>query len=164
MNSNDVSRDFNERTKKLAEKCKRENRMIMYHICVRVEDINYMENLLAESFGIGVNGFYREEGSLYDGEAVVSGAWVNEEFYIELMEPVEKQQLGYDTGCSLPIGHLSEVGFLTPDIDSDLTRLEKLGWQVNEHMKSEASQEAKLDRVPPIGFPVELVQINLDAE
>ena len=155
---------FESRMMRLVEKCHRENRLIMNHVCIRVEDIGRTERLLAESFGIGSEGFTRVEGALFKGEAAVSGAWVNDQFYLELMEPVEKQQLGYDTGCGAPIGHLSEIGFLTPDMDAELVRLSKLGWRVTDTLSSDFSREVKMDMEPSIGFPIELMEIKLARE
>ncbi len=162
MEKQDNHDAFESRMLRLARKCREENRLIMNHVCIRVEDIDRTEKLLAESFGIGAEGFTRVEGALFKGEAAVSGAWVSDEFYLELMEPVEKQQLGYDTGCGAPIGHLSEIGFLTPDMDADLNRLSKLGWRVTDSLSSDVSREVKMDMEPSIGFPIELMEIKND--
>ena len=164
MESQSKKDSFESRMMRLVEKCHRENRLIMNHVCIRVEDIGRTERLLAESFGIGTEGFTRVEGALFKGEAAVSGAWVNDQFYLELMEPVEKQQLGYDTGCGAPIGHLSEIGFLTPDMDAELVRLSKLGWRVTDTLSSDFSREVKMDMEPSIGFPIELMEIKLARE
>ena len=164
MESQSKKDSFESRMMRLVEKCHRENRLIMNHVCIRVEDIGRTERLLAESFGIGSEGFTRVEGALFKGEAAVSGAWVNDQFYLELMEPVEKQQLGYDTGCGAPIGHLSEIGFLTPDMDAELVRLSKLGWRVTDTLSSDFSREVKMDMEPSIGFPIELMEIKLARE
>ena len=153
--------NFDTRMMRLAKKCHRENRLIMNHVCIRVEDIDRTEKLLNESFGIGAEGFTRVEGNLFKGEAAVSGAWMNDDFYLELMEPLEKQQLGYDTGCGAPIGHLSEVGFLTPNMDAEIDRLSKLGWRITDSLASEHSREVKMDMEPSIGFPIELMEIKL---
>ena len=153
---------FESRMLRLARKCRDENRLIMNHVCIRVGDIDRTEKLLAQSFGIGADGFTRVEGALFKGEAAVSGAWVSDEFYLELMEPVEKQQLGYDTGCGAPIGHLSEIGFLTPNMDADLERLSKIGWRVMDSLSSDVSREVKMDMEPSIGFPIELMEIKID--
>jgi len=133
----------------------------MNHVCIRVDDIGRTERLLKESFGIGAEGFTRVEGNLFKGEAFVSGTWVNDNFYLELMEPLEKQTIGYDTGCGAPIGHLSEVGFLTPNMDAELERLSKLGWRVTDTLSSEYSREVKMDMNPSIGFPIELMEITI---
>ncbi|MDO1583355.1 VOC family protein [Rhizobium oryzicola] len=162
MEQQDKHDAFESRMLRLARKCREENRLIMNHVCIRVEDIDRIEKLLAESFGIGADGFVRVEGDLFKGEAAVSGAWVSDEFYLELMEPVEKQQLGYDTGCGAPIGHLSEIGFLTPNMDADLKRLSKLGWRVTDSLSSDVSREVKMDMEPSIGFPIELMEIKSD--
>lgn len=161
MENQDKEVSFESRMMRLVEKCRQEKRLIMNHVCIRVEDIDRTERLLAESFGIGTEGFTRVEGALFKGEAAVSGAWVNDEFYLELMEPLEKQSLGYDTGCSAPIGHLSEIGFLTPDMDCELERLSKLGWRVTDTLSSDFSREVKMDMDPPIGFPIELMEIKI---
>ncbi|TWE02253.1 glyoxalase/bleomycin resistance protein/dioxygenase superfamily protein [Pseudomonas sp. AG1028] len=158
MEGQSTEDDFDSRMMRLVEKCHREKRLIMNHVCVRVEDIDRTEKLLAESFGIGA--FNRVTGSLFKGEAAVSGAWVSDEFYLELMKPLEKQQLGYDTGCATPIGHLSEIGFLTPDMDAEVERLSKLGWRMTDSLSSEHSREVKMDMQPSIGFPIELMEIK----
>jgi hypothetical protein len=152
---------FESRMKRLVKKCHEEKRLIMNHVCIRVEDINRTERLLVESFGIGKEGFTRVEGALFKGEAAVSGTWVSDDFYLELMEPLEKQDLGYDTGCGAPIGHLSEIGFLTPDMDADLERLSNLGWRVTDSLSSDHSREVKMDMEPSIGFPIELMEIKI---
>lgn len=155
---------FESRMMRLVQKCHQEKRLIMNHVCIRVEDIDRTEKLLTESFGIGGEGFTRVEGNLFKGEAVVSGAWVSDEFYLELMEPLEKQQLGYDTGCGAPIGHLSEIGFLTPNMDAEVERLSKLGWRVTDMLSSAFSREVKMDMEPSIGFPIELMEIKSGKE
>ena len=155
---------FDSRMMSLVKKCQKEKRLIMNHVCIRVEDIDRTEKLLVDSFGIGSEGFTRVEGALFRGEAAVSGTWVNEQFYLELMEPLDKQTLGYDTGCGVPIGHLSEVGFLTPDIDAELERLSSLGWRVTDSISSEFSREVKMDMEPSIGFPIELMEIKARLE
>ncbi|WP_292634899.1 hypothetical protein, partial [Mesorhizobium sp.] len=66
----------------------------------------------------------------------------------------------YDTGCGAPIGHLSEIGFLTPDMDAELARLSKLGWQVTDALSSEHSREVKMDMDPSIGLPIELMEVR----
>jgi len=161
MENQDSEESFENRMMRLVRKCHREKKLIMNHVCIRVEDIGRTEKLLAESFGIGAEGFTRVEGNLFKGEALVSGTWVNDNFYLELMEPLEKQTIGYDTGSGAPIGHLSEVGFLTPNMDAELERLSKLGWRVTDTLSSEYSREVKMDMEPSIGFPIELMEIKL---
>ncbi|PYB72385.1 VOC family protein [Rhizobium wuzhouense] len=161
METQDKEEAFNSRMMRLVEKCHRENRLIMNHVCIRVDDIDRTEKVLTESFGIGAEGFVRVQGSLFKGEAAVSGTWVNDEFYLELMQPLEKQTLGYETGCGAPIGHLSEVGFLTPNMDAELERLSKLGWQITDKLSSDHSTEVKMDMNPSIGFPIELMEIKI---
>lgn len=155
---------FDNRMMRLVRKCHEEKRLVMNHICIRVEDIDRTEKLLLESFGIGREGFTRVEGPLFKGEAAVSGTWVSDQFYLELMEPLETQTIGYDTGCGPPIGHLSEVGFLTPDLDAEVERLSKLGWRITDSISSEFSRETKMDMEPSIGFPVELMEIKLSSK
>ena len=60
MGSNADVKRFMDRYVSLAKKCKRENRMLMNHSCIRVEDIDAAEKLLKESFGI--SGFVRPGG------------------------------------------------------------------------------------------------------
>lgn len=134
MGDHDKEVSFESRMMRLAKKCHEEQQLIMNHVCVRVEDIDQTEKLLTESFGIGAEGFSRVAGTLFKGEAFVSGTWVNDAFYLELMQPLVKQELGYDTGCGPSIGHLSEVGFLTPDMDAELERLSALGWKVTDSL------------------------------
>ncbi|AZO45268.1 VOC family protein [Mesorhizobium sp. BR1-1-3] len=161
MENQNREEGFEGRMMRLVKKCDQEQRLIMNHVCIRVEDIGRTERLLSESFGIGKGGFTRVEGNLFKGEAFVSGAWVNDDFYLELMEPLEKQRLGYDTGCGAPIGHLSEIGFLTPNMDAELDRLSKLGWKVTDTLSSEFSREVKMDMEPSIGFPIELMEVKI---
>lgn len=161
MEANDKEDSFESRMMRLVKKCHEEQRLIMNHVCIRVENLERTEKLLAESFGIGAGGFTRVQSALFKGEAAVSGTWVNEEFYLELMEPLEKQQLGYETGCGAPIGHLSEVGFLTPNMNAEIDRLSKLGWRVTDELSSDHSREVKMDMEPSIGFPIELMEIKL---
>ena len=162
MSKEEKKDEFWDRMVNLAKKGKRENRSILHHVCIRVENLERTERLLAESFGIGVEGFSRVETGLFQGEAAVSGAWINDEFFLELMEPKEQQSLGYDTGCATPIGHLSEIGFLTPDMDAELERLSKLGWKVTDSLSSSRSREIKLDMDPPTGFPIELMEVKTE--
>ena len=144
----------------LARKCKREDRMLMNHFCIRVEDIDAAERFLAESFGI--NGFVRPGGDLFQGERDLSVAWINDDIYLELMQPDEQQQLGYDTGCGHPIGHLSEIGFFVPDMDRELERLAKLGWKVTDSIEDHGARMVKIDTEAPSGFPTELIDVNVD--
>ena len=69
----------------LARKCKREQRMLMNHVCVRVADFEQAEDLLERSFGL--SGFVRPGGDLFEGEKELSVLWINDEFYLELMQP-----------------------------------------------------------------------------
>jgi hypothetical protein len=91
-------------------------------------------------------------------------AWLNDEVYLELMQPEEPQDLGYDTGCGLPIGHLSEIGFFVPDLDEELKRLAGLGWAVCDAIEDHGARMVKIDTDPPSGVPVELVEVSFDQE
>ncbi len=144
----------------LARKCKREDRMLMNHFCIRVEDIDAAERFLTESFGI--SGFVRPGGDLFRGEHDLSVAWISDDIYLELMQPDEQQQLGYDTGCGHAIGHLSEIGFFVPDMDRELERLAKLGWKVTDSIEDHGARMVKIDTEAPSGFPTELIDVNVD--
>ena len=98
------------------------------------------------------------------GEKDLSVAWINDEIYLELMQPLEPQELGYDTGCGLPIGHLSEIGFFVPDLDAELERLAELGWQLRDSIEDFGARMVKVDTDPPSGFPVELIEVSFDDE
>ena len=157
--NNDVNR-FMDQYRSLAKKCKREDRMLMNHFCIRVEDIDAAEKLLADSFGI--SGFVRPGGDLFKGERDLSVAWINDAMYLELMQPTEEQQLGYDTGCGHAIGHLSEIGFFVPDMDRELTRLARLGWKVTDSIEDHGARMVKIDTDSPSGFPTELIDVDVD--
>jgi hypothetical protein len=153
---------FMKQYKSLAAKCKREDKMLFNHFCIRVEDIDAAEQLLADSFGI--RGFVRPGGELFKGEEDLSVAWINDDVYIELMQPVEEQTLGYDTGCGHPIGHLSEIGFFVPDMDRELDRLAKLGWKVTDTIEDHGARMVKIDTDSPSGFPTELIDVDVSAD
>ena len=146
----------------LAKVSARKNLRMMNHICVRVDDIDAAEKLLSASFGI--SNFIRLDDKLFQGEKKLSLAWVSEEMYLELMEPEQKQELGYYTGCGHPIGHLSEVGYFIPDMDSELDRLAGLGWKVTDAIEEPGRRMIKIDTEQPSGFPVELIEIKFDEE
>ena len=141
----------------VADRSKEEDRLILNQVCIRVDDIDAAEKLLSESFGI--DGFVRPGGDLFRGEGELSVAWVSDEVYLELVEPEEPQALGYETGCGLPIGHLSEIGFFVPDMDRELARLADLGWQVQDSIEDHGARMVKIDTDPPSGIPVELVDV-----
>lgn len=148
----------------LAKKCKREQRMVMNHVCVRVEDIDRAEQLLEQSFGL--SGFIRPGGELFAGEKELSVLWINDEFYLELMQPEDSQKIGYDTGSnnSQPIGHLSEVGFFVPDMDQALDHLGSLGWRITTAIEDHGARMCKIDTPDPSGFPVELIDVDVDLD
>lgn len=144
----------------IARRSKLEDRLIFNQVCIRVDDIDATEQLMAQSFGI--DGFVRPGGALFEGERDLSVAWISDEVYLELMEPIEPQGLGYDTGCGLPIGHLSEIGFFVPDLDRELERLAEFGWRVQDSIEDHGARMAKIDTDPPSGIPVELVDVPID--
>ena len=146
----------------VARRSKIEDRLIFNQVCIRVDDIDAAEKLMAESFGI--DGFVRPGGALFEGERDLSVAWISDEVYLELMEPDEPQELGYDTGCGLPIGHLSEIGFFVPDLDRELERLAGLGWGVRDSIEDQGARMVKIDTQPPSGIPVELVDVHFEPE
>ena len=160
MSSDADMKNFMDQYVSLAKKCKQEDRMLMNHFCIRVEDINEAEKFLADSFGIC--GFIRPGGELLQGESDLSVAWLNDNMYLELMEPNEEQQLGYDTGCGHAIGHLSEIGFFVPDMDRELARLSKLGWKVTDSIEDHGARMVKIDTDLPSGFPTELIDVAAD--
>ena len=143
-----------------AKKSKRENRMIFNHLCIRTDDIDAAEKLMEESFGI--TGFLRPGGDLFDGEKELSVAWLNDEVYLEFSQPQKPQELGFDTGCGQPIGHLSEIGFFVPDMDKALEHLGPLGWKVTNAIEAHGARMCKIDQEPAFGVPVELIDIDLD--
>lgn len=160
MADNTDMQQFMEQYVSLAKKCKREDRMLMNHFCIRVEDIDTAEKFLTESFGL--SGFVRPGGDLFKGERDLSVAWINDKMYLELMQPTDKQELGYDTGCGHPIGHLSEIGFFVPDMDRELARLAKLGWKVTDSIEDHGARMVKIDTESPSGFPTELIDVDVD--
>ena len=81
MADNTDVRAFMDQYVSLARKCKREDRILMNHFCIRVEDIDAAEKLLTDSFGI--TGFVRPGGELFQGEGDLSVAWLNDEVYLE---------------------------------------------------------------------------------
>lgn len=145
----------------LAEKCQREQRMLMNHVCIRVENIDRAEDFLEKSFGL--SGFLRPGGELFAGEKELSVLWINDEFYLELMQPKEPQTVGYESGSgdSQPIGHLSEMGFFVPDMDEALEHLGSLGWRVTTAIEDHGARMCKIDTPDPSGFPVELIDVDL---
>lgn len=155
---------FLARYRALARRCKQERRMLMNHVCVRVEDIDRAEAFLEQSFGL--SGFLRPGGELFQGEKELSVVWINDEFYLELMQPKDPQKLGYESGSgeSQPIGHLSEVGFFVPDMDEALDHLGSLGWQVTTAIADHGARMCKIDTADPSGFPVELIDVNIDPD
>ena len=146
----------------IARRSKIEDRMIFNQVCLRVDDIDAAEQLLTDSFGI--EGFVRPGGKLFEGEGDLSVAWISDQVYLELMQPEESQSLGYETGCGLPIGHLSEIGFFVPDMDRELSRLADLGWEVRDSIEDHGARMVKIDTDPPSGIPVELVDVIFDDE
>lgn len=151
---------FMARYRDVAQRAKDAGKMRMNHVCIRVDDIDAAERRFEESFGI--SGFIRPGGKLFDGEKDLSVTWVTEDFYLELMQPLEPQQLGYDTGCGHPIGHLSEIGFFVPDMDEALEHLSKIGWIVTDDISDHGARMTKIDTDPPSGLPVELIEVRFE--
>ncbi len=143
---------------RIARKAKDENRVIMNHVCVRVENIDKAEELLCESFG--VEEFIRPGGLTFQGEKELSVAWINDETYLELCQHKKPQEIGYDTGVGHPIGHLSEIGFFVPDMTKELERLGKLGWELKDELNDIGVRMVKIDQKEPSGFPVELIELK----
>lgn len=148
----------------LAKKCQREQCMLMNHVCVRVEDIDLAEAFLEKSFGL--SGFLRPGGELFAGEKELSVLWINDEFYLELMQPEDPQKVGYETGStnSQAIGHLSEIGFFVPDMDKALNHLGSLGWRVTSSIEDHGARMCKIDSPNLTGFPVELIDVDVEAD
>ena len=144
----------------IARRSKLEDRLIFNQVCIRVDDIDAAEQLMAQSFGI--DGFVRPGGALFEGERDLSVTWISDEVYLELMEPIAPQGLGYSTGCGVPIGHLSEIGFFVPDLDRELERLAELGWRVQDSIEDYGARMVRIDTDPPSGIPVELVDVPID--
>lgn len=151
---------FIEKRKKRAMEALSGKRLVLNHVCIRVPNMEKTAKLLIESFGI--NEFTELEigpGTSFPGEKRLSGTWVADGLYLELMEPIETPNLDFDTGEGLPIGYLSEIGFFTPDLDAELERLEKMGWKVNGRCQTDSARMAKIDTDPPSGVPVELIEV-----
>ena len=97
----------------LAARSKSEGRMVLNHVCVRVENLDAAAALLEGSFGLPE--FLSPGGETFEGEQEYRVAWLDEhDLYLELSQYEHEQQIGYDTGAGQPIGHLSEVGFFVP--------------------------------------------------
>ncbi|MGA1579292.1 MAG: VOC family protein [Luminiphilus sp.] len=142
----------------LASRCKSEGRMVLNHVCLRVENLDDAAALLQESFGLPE--FLSPGGETFEGEKEYRVAWLDEhDLYLELSQYESEQQIGYDTGAGQPIGHLSEVGFFVPNMDSALSDLQTKGWQVQSAIQTSGARMMKLysDRVP--GLPVELIDL-----
>ena len=150
--------EFIHRYRDVARRVKDSGKMQMNHVCIRVDDIDAAERRLEESFGI--TGFLRPDGRLFQGEKELSVAWVTDDFYLELMQPLEPQDLGYETNSGHPIGHLSEIGFFVPDMGEALTHLVKQGWRVTDEIADHSARMVKIDTDPPVGIPVELIEID----
>ena len=162
MSDDSALEEFMVHYRDVARRSKIEDHMIFNQVCVRVDDIDAAEQLLADSFGI--EGFVRPGGKLFEGEGNLSVAWISDQVYLELMQPEEPQMLGYETGCGLSIGHLSEIGFFVPDMDRELARLADLGWEVRDSIEDHGARMVKIDTDPPSGIPVELVDVIFDDE
>ena len=159
MNTSEAMRDMMAKYLAQADKSKRENRMIFNHVCIRVEDLDEAERLLAESFGL--TGFLRPGGETFDDEQEFRVAWLDEhDIYLELSQFCREQAIGYDTGVGQPIGHLSEIGFFVPDMDRALEHLANLGWQVTSKIDTPEARMYKINCAHMPGIPVELIDIR----
>lgn len=148
-----------EKYRSLAQRAKSENRMVLNHVCLRVEDINAAAELLETSFGLPK--FLSPGGDTFDGEREYRVAWLDDhDLYLELSQFEDTQGIGYDTGVGQPIGHLSEIGFFVPDMDRALASLSPNDWQIESEIKSSGARMLKLynQRVP--GLPVELIDLD----
>lgn len=142
----------------LAARCKAERKMVLNHVCLRVEDLDAAATLLQESFGLPA--FISPGGETFEGEREYRVAWLDEhDLYLELSQYEHEQQIGYDTGAGQPIGHLSEVGFFVPDMDSALADLEPKGWQVQSAIQTSGARMLKLYNEHVPGLPVELIDL-----
>ena len=152
---------FIEKRKNLARNALSGKQLIMNHICIRVPNLEKTAKLLIESFGINEPAVFDIDGpdKTFPGEQKISGTWIADGVFLELMEPIESPNPDFDAGEGLPIGYLSELGFITQDLDAELERLEKLGWQVNGRSVAPGARMAKIDTDPPSGVPVELAEV-----
>lgn len=145
----------------LAEKSKRENRMVFNHVCLRVEDLDEAETLLCKSFGI--DRFFRPGGETFDEEKEIRLAWMDDnEICLELTQFERKPDVGYDTGVGQPIGHLSELGFFVPNMEKALEHLEPLGWEVTGRIECDGNRMYKINNAKTPGLPVELIEPSDD--
>lgn len=145
----------------LAERSKRERRMIFNHLCIRVEDIDAAEKLFHDSFGL--EGFLSPGGETFDEEKEIRVCWLpDNEMYLELSQFDSEQKIGYDTGVGQPIGHLSEVGFFVPEMDQALKDLGGKGWRVTSAIDQQEARMYKIENTLTPGIPVELIDMQLD--
>jgi catechol 2,3-dioxygenase-like lactoylglutathione lyase family enzyme len=145
----------------LAQTCKRENRMVFNHVCIRVEDIDAAEKLLCDSFGL--ESFLRPGGETFDSEKEFRVCWLQDNnMYLEMSEFDEPQTMGYDTGVGQPIGHLSEIGFFVPDMDRAMKRLEQQDWEITSAIDTDSARMYKINNTRTPGIPVELIDYGED--
>ena len=145
----------------LANKSKKENRMIFNHVCIRVEDIDKAEKLLCDSFGLDC--FLRPGGKTFESEKEYRVAWLNDNnMYLELSEFDGQQKIGYDTGTGQPIGHLSELGFFVPSMGKALETLIPKGWEVTSKIEIEGAKMYKVNNPQTPGIPVELIDYQVE--
>jgi catechol 2,3-dioxygenase-like lactoylglutathione lyase family enzyme len=145
----------------LARSSKSENRMLLNHICIRVEDLDAAEELLCDSFGL--DAFLSPGGETFDEEKEYRVTWLHENnIYLEISQFEREQQIGYETGVGQPIGHLSEVGFFVPDMDRALADLSRKGWEVTSAIDTEGARMYKIYNPLTPGIPVELIDCEAD--
>ena len=156
MNHDKNLDEFMSRYMTLANKSKKENRMIFNHVCIRVEDIDEAEKLLCDSFGL--DSFLRPGGETFQSEKEFRVAWLNDNnMYLEISEFEDQQKIGYDTGTGQPIGHLSEIGFFVPSMERALENLAQKGWEVTSKIESKDAKMYKVNNAQTPGIPVELI-------
>lgn len=144
--------------RELARKAKVENRFIFNHVCIRTERIGEAADLLEKSFDLPV--FLSPGGQTFEEERSYQISWLEEQtMYLELSEFNRSQLIGYDTGVGQPIGHLSEIGFFVPSMDTALEHLLPLGWSETSRIETSSAIMVKIYNTQVPGLPVELIDI-----
>lgn len=144
--------------RELSRKAKVENRFIFNHVCIRTERIGEAADLLEKSFGLPA--FLSPGGQTFEEERGYQISWLEEQaVYLELSEFDRSQSIGYDTGVGQPIGHLSEVGFFVPGMDTALQHLLPLGWSETSRIETTSAVMVKIYNTQVPGLPVELIDI-----
>ena len=143
----------------LGAKAKTQGKMVLNHICLRVENLDEAVELLQTSFGLPE--FLSPGGDTFEQEKEYRVAWLDDhDLYLELSEYECPQAIGYDTGVGQPIGHLSEVGFFVPNMESALSHLKPMGWRVESSIQTSGARMLKLYNETVPGIPVELIDLE----